>query len=185
MVYGFVKQSGGHVKIYSEPGIGTTVKLFLPRIAPSAAEVAAPATGSAAQPSGRETILVVEDEEFVRQLATRVLGSLGYKVLEARDGKSALAMIEAHPVIALLFTDVVLPGGMNGPDIAREALGRRPDLKVLYTSGYTGNAIQQLEALDVPVRLISKPYAIEELAQMVRDALDEPGRVRWRRRRDD
>ena len=184
MVYGFVKQSGGHVKIYSEAGMGTTVKLFLPRIPAPATDAGAVST-PATQPSGRETILVVEDEEFVRRLATRVLGGLGYKVLEARDGKSALALLEQHPGIALLFTDVVLPGGMNGPDIAREAQARRPELRVVYTSGYTGNAIQQLEALDVPVRLLSKPYAIEDLAQMVRDVLDGPVPARWGRRRDD
>ena len=185
MVYGFVKQSGGHVKIYSEPGIGTTVKLFLPRIAAPADAAQATRPGAAAQPSGQETILVVEDEEFVRQLATRVLAGLGYRVLEARDGKSALALLDAHADIALLFTDVVLPGGMNGPDIAREAQARRPGLRVLYTSGYTGNAIQQLEALSVPVHLISKPYAIEDLAQTVRATLDQPGAAIPRRRRDD
>ena len=185
MVYGFVKQSGGHVKIYSESGIGTTVKLFLPRIAAPAEAAQAPTPGAAAQPSGRETIVLVEDEEFVRKLARRVLTGLGYRVLEAGDGKSALALLDAHPEVALLFTDVVLPGGMNGPDIAREAQARRPGLKVLYTSGYTGNAIQQLEALSVPVRLISKPYAIEDLAQTVRATLDAPGDAAPRRRRDD
>jgi len=172
MVYGFVKQSGGHVKIYSVPGMGTTVKLFLPMIDAPGEAVAGDPCRSAAQPKGRETVLVVEDEAFVRQLARRVLGSLGYRVVEAHDGKSALAALDEHPEAALLFTDVVLPGGMNGPDIARAALKKRPDLKVLYTSGYTGNAIQQLEALETPVRLLSKPYAIEDLAQMVRAAID-------------
>ncbi len=172
MVYGFVKQSGGHVKLYSEPGIGTTVKLFLPEILePAEASTEAPEAESA-QPVGRETILVVEDEEDVRDLVCRLLTALGYRVLTAAEGKSALALLDAEPGVALLFTDVVLPGGMNGPDIARAAQAKRSDLKVIYTSGYTGNAIQQLEALGADVKLLSKPYAIEDLAQTVRDALD-------------
>lgn len=172
MVYGFVKQSGGHAKIYSEPGLGTTVKLFLPAtVLPIAAAVVA--SGEAqARPTGRETVLVVEDEEDVRQLACRVLAGLGYKIVQATDGESALAALQAHGDIALLFTDVVLPGGMNGPQIARAATARHPGLKVLYTSGYTGNAIEQLEALQTPVQLISKPYSIEDLAQNVRGILD-------------
>lgn len=172
MVYGFVKQSGGHVKIYSEPGMGTTVKLFLPEITSPTELVAATAETPMPQPTGRETILVVEDEEDVRQLVARLLGALGYRILEACDGKAAITLLDAESDIALLFTDVVLPGGMNGPDIARQAQLRCPGLKVLYTSGYTGNAIQQLEALGSEVRLISKPYALEDLAQTVRDALD-------------
>ena len=172
MVYGFVKQSGGHVKIYSEPGIGTTVKLFLPEVVRAEETVAQPAEPEATQPVGRETILVVEDEEDVRDLVCRLLTALGYRVLAASEGKPALALLDAEPDVALLFTDVVLPGGMNGPDIARAAKAKRPDLKVLYTSGYTGNAIQQLEALGADVRLLSKPYAIEDLAQTVRDTLD-------------
>ena len=173
MVYGFVKQSGGHVKIYSEPGIGTTVKLFLPQIARPAEASGEPTEARALQPVGRETILVVEDEEDVRELVCRLLGALGYRVLAAPEGAPALALLESERGIALLFTDVVLPGGMNGPDIARTAQAKCPHLKVLYTSGYTGNAIQQIEALGAGVRLLSKPYAIEDLAQTVRDMLDE------------
>jgi hypothetical protein len=171
MVYGFVKQSGGHVKIYSEPGMGTTVKLFLPQTAAAGAEEA-PADAASERPTGRETILLVEDEEDVRQLACRVLDVLGYRILQAADGPSALAMLDQNPEIALLFTDVVLPGGMTGPEIARQAHVRRPKLKVLYTSGYTGNAVQHLEKVEGHVRLLSKPYAIDDLAQMVRAALD-------------
>lgn len=171
MVYGFVKQSGGHVKIYSEPGLGTTIKLFLPEIAETADDMEAH-PDAPHQPTGQEKILVVEDEEDVRHLVCRLLAGLGYRIVDAIDGKSALERLEADPEVSLLFTDVVLPGGMNGPDIAREAQSRRPDIKVLYTSGYTGNAIQQLEALGGNVRLISKPYAIEDLAQMVRETLD-------------
>ena len=171
MVYGFVKQSGGHVKIYSEPGLGTTVKLFLPEITEPVDE-AAVHEDAPAQPTGQEKILVVEDEEDVRHLVCRLLAGLGYRIVDATDGKSALQLLESDPDVSLLFTDVVLPGGMNGPDIAREAQQRKPEIKVLYTSGYTGNAIQQLEALGGNVRLISKPYAIEDLAQMVRETLD-------------
>lgn len=174
MVYGFVKQSGGHVKIYSEPGIGTTVKLYLPEIAASAEHPTPAPAMPRSLPSGTETVLVVEDEEDVRQLACRVLTGLGYRVLQASDGKSALGVLAREPVVDLLFTDVVLPGGLNGPQIAQQARARRPGLPVLYTSGYTGNAIQQLEGEAAAVRLISKPYAIEELAQMVRTALDQP-----------
>jgi CheY-like chemotaxis protein len=160
------------VKIYSEVGLGTTVKLFMPEITDTA-ECAPEPPQATAQPTGEETILVVEDEEDVRQLACRILGGLGYRILQAGDGPSALAILDQSPDVALLFTDVVLPGGMNGPQIASAAVARRPGLKVLYTSGYTGNAIQQLDAMEGTADLISKPYAIEEVAQRVRAALDE------------
>ncbi|NMG30498.1 PAS domain S-box protein [Aromatoleum evansii] len=174
MVYGFVKQSGGHVKIYSEPDTGTTVKLFLPVIARPAG--ARPADAPAPRPdaSGNETILVVEDEDKVRELVCRVLGALGYRILQAADGRTALALLAQDPGIDLLFTDVVLPGGMNGPEIARRARRLRPDLRLLYTSGYTGNALLELEAIPGEFRMISKPYVIEDLAQMVREVLDTP-----------
>lgn len=172
MVYGFVKQSGGHLKIYSELGHGTSVKLYLPvseeLLAP--AEMAPPAMPP--QPTGCETVLVVEDEEDVRALVCRLLGGLGYRVLQAADGKTALALLRQEAAIDLLFTDVVLPGGVNGPQIASEAASQGRDIKVLYTSGYTGNAIQQLDALSTEVHLITKPYRIEELAHKVRGALD-------------
>ncbi|HJV25309.1 MAG TPA: PAS domain S-box protein [Aromatoleum sp.] len=173
MVYGFVKQSGGHVKIYSEPGTGTTVKLFLPIIARPAPVEEAPAEAEQRpEANGTETILVVEDEDDVRELVCRLLGALGYRILQASEGKTALEIIEQEPSIKLLFTDVVLPGGMNGPEIARRAQLLRPDLKLLYTSGYTGNALQQLEALEGPFKMISKPYVIDDLAQIVREVLD-------------
>ncbi|MCB1916857.1 MAG: PAS domain S-box protein [Rhodocyclaceae bacterium] len=174
MVYGFVKQSGGHVKIYSEPGFGTTIKLFLPELQRSGGTETTTARRPAKQwVGGNEKILVIEDEAEVRALACRVLRSLGYEVVDAADGTDGLALIEQHDDIRLLFTDVVLPGGLNGPEIARRAVARRPALKVLYTSGYTGNAIQQLEALSAPVRLITKPYHIDQLAEEVRAALDD------------
>lgn len=174
MVYGFAKQSGGHVKIYSEPGIGTTIKLLLPLASCSEAPREAPAAAPEEHHglTGSERILVVEDEAEVRALGCRVLASFGYQVVEAADGADGLEIIRRDPAIALLFTDVVLPGGINGPELARQACALRPGLKVLYTSGYTGNAIQQLEALESPVRLLTKPYTIDELARQVRDAID-------------
>ena len=172
MVYGFVKQSGGHLKIYSELGHGTTIKIYLPTSSAPAESAAVPTTVRQPQPTGHETILVVEDEADVRALVCRLLSGLGYRVLQAGDGKSALALLEQEAAIALLFTDVVLPGGLNGPELASAAAGLGRHIKVLYTSGYTGNAIQQLDALATDVRLISKPYRIEELACKVRSALD-------------
>ncbi len=173
MVYGFVKQSGGHVKIYSEPGVGTTIKLLLPEVSyeVAAAEVETRDRGGERM-RGCEKILVVEDEPEVRALVCRVLGALGYQILDAADGPAGLALIEQHQDICLLFTDVVLPGGLNGPELARRAMALRPDLRVLYTSGYTGNAIQQLEALQTPVHLITKPYSTDDLAEQVRKAID-------------
>ena len=173
MVYGFVKQSGGHVKIYSEPGFGTTIKLFLPELRHEAKEHAPAKARPRTHVGGSEKILVIEDEPDLRELACRVLRSLGYAVVDAPDGIIGLELLEQQDDIRLLFTDVVLPGGLNGPEIARRATERRPDLKVLYTSGYTGNAIQQLEALSTEVRLITKPYPIDQLAQEVRAALDD------------
>jgi PAS domain S-box-containing protein len=173
MVYGFVKQSGGHLKIYSEVGHGTTVKIYLPTSDSVAEGVTAPPPVRQPQPTGHETILVVEDEEDVRALVCRLLTGLGYKVLAAGEGRSALELLAQTPDIALLFTDVVLPGGLNGPELASAATDQGRDIKVLYTSGYTGNAIQQLDALATSVRLISKPYRIEELARKVRNALDD------------
>jgi len=172
MVYGFVKQSGGHVKIYSEPDTGTTVKLFLPVITRPAGALPADAPAPRPDASGSETILVVEDEDKVRELVCRVLGGLGYRILQASEGRTALALLAQEPGIDLLFTDVVLPGGMNGPEIARRARQQRPDLKLLYTSGYTGNALLELEAIPGEFRMISKPYRIEDLAQIVREVLD-------------
>ena len=173
MVYGFAKQSGGHVKIYSEPGMGTTVKLFLPVVdARGDACVETTSPTDRVQPQGEETILVVEDEADVRDLACRVLKRLGYKVIEAANGAAGLEALKQNPGVRLLFTDVVLPGGINGPELAHSAAGMCPDIKVLYTSGYTGNAIQQLEALSSEVRLITKPYSIDELACSVRRAID-------------
>ena len=179
LVYGFVKQSGGHVKIYSEEGHGTSVKLYLPPVRGNAEPAATAPAQPAVHPKGSETVLVVEDEDDVRELACRVLRGLGYRVLEAAEGNTALAILEREPLVDLLFTDVVLPGGINGPDLVRRATRGKPNIRVLYTSGYTGNAIQQLDAMEQDVLLICKPYPIEQLAHKVRSALDgSPGEVR-------
>ena len=169
MVYGFVKQSGGHVKIYSELGHGTTVRLYLPRSLQS--EDVPVARSVQAVTGGSETILVVEDDEGVRLTATEMLGDLGYRVLTARDAASALAVIESGLPIDLLFTDVVMPGTLTSAELARTARGRLPDLAVLFTSGYTENAIVHGGRLDPGVDLLAKPYSREALARRVRQAL--------------
>ncbi len=172
MVYGFVKQSGGHIKIYSEIGHGTTVKLYLP----SAQEETAAAHAlrrEAVVPKGNqgEVILVVEDDAAVRKLAIRLLTELGYETISAEDGGAALKILETDARIDLLFTDVVMPGGMNGPALARKAQIHRPDLRVLYMSGYTKNAILHNGELDEGVHLLAKPFRKIDLATKVRDAL--------------
>ena len=170
MVYGFVKQSTGHLAIYSEPGQGTSVKLYLPR---AVGEV--PAAPAAARSDGivggSETILLVEDDEAVRQVALAALRGFGYTVVEAHDGPSALTVLEHRSDIALLFTDVVMPGGMNGRALADAARRLRPGLRVLYTSGYTENAIVHHGRLDAGALLLGKPYRRSELDRAVRAAL--------------
>ena len=169
MVYGFVKQSGGHVKIYSEPGHGTTVRLYLPE-APGAAATTGDRSGSAAR-GGAETILVVEDDEMVRNHVTGLVSLLGYRVLAAADGAAALAVLRRPEAVDLLFTDVIMPGGMSGPQLAAAAVQLRPGIKVLYTSGYTENAVLHGGRLDPGVTLLSKPYRRHELAEKLRAAL--------------
>jgi signal transduction histidine kinase/CheY-like chemotaxis protein len=169
MVFGFAKQSGGHAKIYSEPGHGTTVKLYLPRS--RRAEEAAVTRRAARAAGGSETILVVEDDAAVRRATVELLGELGYRVLEAPDGESALAMLTADRPVDLLFTDVVMPGAISSRELARRAQARFPALAVLFASGYTENAIIHHGRLDDDVLLISKPYGREELASKVRSAL--------------
>jgi signal transduction histidine kinase/CheY-like chemotaxis protein len=173
-VYGFVRQSGGHVQIYSELGEGTTVKIYLPRLMNAEEETAEAINKSPVTPSGQgETILVVEDESTLRQFTTTSLRELGYRVLEAPDGRTALGIVERHPEIDLLFTDVVLTGGMNGRVLADEALRRRSNLKTLFTTGYTSNAIVHHGRLDPGVHLIGKPFTYAELAMKVRTVIDD------------
>ena len=171
-VYGFVKQSGGHVKIYSEIGHGTTVKIYLPRL--ERPEEEAEALPSVPVPEGNtnETILVVEDDHDVRTYSVDALRDLGYRVIEAPDGPSALRLLESKTPVDLLFTDVVLPGGMTGAQLAAQARGLRPGLKVLFTTGYARNAIFHHGRLDKGVQLITKPFSFTDLAGKIRDVLD-------------
>jgi signal transduction histidine kinase len=171
-VYGFVKQSGGHVKIYSEVGQGTTVKLYLPRVGANPAEGDAGEQQLLPEAGPEETVLVLEDDPEVRSYSAEILRELGYRVLEAHDGPSALRTLEQHPRVDLLFTDVVLPGGVTGAQVAAQAKASRPRLKVLFTTGYARNAIIHHGRLDKGVQLITKPSSFNDLAGKVRDMLD-------------
>ncbi|MGD9538763.1 MAG: ATP-binding protein [Alphaproteobacteria bacterium] len=173
MVYGFVKQSEGHIKVHSEEGRGTTIALYLPRAPVPAGEAADRAPDAMPRGCG-ETILVVEDDEMVRNTVIAQLGALGYVTLAARDGAEALALVENGARFDLLFTDIVMPGGMNGRELADELARRTPALKVLYTSGYTENAITHHGRLDPGVALLTKPYRKEELARKIHQALGAP-----------
>lgn len=173
-VHGFLKQSGGHVAIYSEVGHGTSVKLYLPRtqLAETEAPLATPIEDLPPGDAGT-LILVVEDEERVRTLSVASLRELGYTVLHADSGAQALQMLEKNPATALMFTDIVMPG-MSGRKLADEAKSRWPTLKVLYTTGYTQNAIVHNGVVDADARLLLKPYSLNDLARKIRAVLDEP-----------
>jgi PAS domain S-box-containing protein len=171
MVYGFVKQSGGHVKIYSEPGHGTVVKLYMPRARALGAVEAVP---KLPEMRGTGTILAVEDDELVRRRVEGQLAALGYKVIAAHDGPSALAVLRGQEPIDLLFTDVVMPGGMDGGELAEAARALRPELPVLFTSGYTERGIVQRGRLEPGIHLLNKPYRRQELAEKVREMLRPP-----------
>ncbi|SEM58159.1 PAS domain S-box-containing protein [Stigmatella aurantiaca] len=176
MVYGFVKQSGGHVKIYSELGHGTTVKVYLPRALQAEAPLAEPEKGPVE--GGAETVLVVEDDAEVRATVVEMLSELGYRILKAVDAQSALAIVQSGLPVDLLLTDVVMPGPLRSPDMAREAKALLPDLEVLFTSGYSENAIVHGGRLDPGVHLLSKPYRREDLARKVRGLLNARSRRR-------
>ncbi len=170
MVYGFVKQSGGHIKVYSEQGHGTTVRLYLPR---SKERSRGQAEAAVARPleGGNELVLVVEDDALVRNYVIAQIRSLGYRTLSAANADEALRVIRDEPAIDLLFSDVIMPGRLNGRQLVDEATRLRPSLKVLYTSGYTENAIVHQGRLDPGVLLLAKPYRKEDLARMLRVAL--------------
>ncbi len=172
-VYGFVRQSSGHVRIYSEPGEGTSVKIYLPRYTGADHQIAqATARRDPARAIGNERILVVEDDEALRIYTVEILSELGYHVFESQHGRDALRLLDTPQPIDLLFTDIVMPGGMNGRQLADAALQRRPGLKVLFTTGYTRNAIVHQGRLDPGVQMIGKPFSMEALASKVRDILD-------------
>jgi len=170
MVYGFVKQSGGHVKIYSEQGQGTTVKIYLPRSLASE-DALGPVEPQQAAVGGSETILVAEDDEAVRTTVVEMLTALGYRVLKAADAASALAVVESGVPIDVLFTDVVMPGTLRSAELARMARERLPKLAVLFTSGYTENSIVHGGRLDPGVELLGKPYTRESLARRIRQVI--------------
>ncbi len=173
MVYGFVKQSGGHVTVNSEQGEGTTIKLYLPRSTETAAVERKPVTGEVPVARG-ETILVVEDDPDLRTLAVTLLGSLGSQVMEAGTAAAALEELGSTTRVNLLLTDVVLPGGMNGRELAAEVERRAPGTQVLYMSGYTENAIVHHGRLDADAELLQKPFRRADLARAVRMVLDGP-----------
>jgi CheY-like chemotaxis protein len=169
MVYGFVKQSKGHIKIYTEEGHGTTVRMYLPKAVETKTQ---DRTAITPQLRGHnEVVLLVEDDEMVRMYAHHLLEDLGYRVLSASNGPEALEVLAKNTDVRLLFTDVIMPGGMNGRQLADAACKLRPSLKVLYTSGYTENAIVHHGRLDPGVILLSKPYQRKDLVTKLRQVL--------------
>jgi PAS domain S-box-containing protein len=176
-VYGFVRQSDGHVAVYSELGSGTTVKIYLPRhVGKEGRDRVVDQPRTDCRAIGAETVLVVEDDDTLRLYTVESLNELGYRVLAAADGAAALALIDGGHDVDLLFTDIVMPGGMNGRQLADEAVRRRPGLKVLFTTGYTRNAIVHHGRLDPDVQLIGKPFTFSDLGKKVRALLDEQGK---------
>jgi nitrogen-specific signal transduction histidine kinase len=170
MVFGFVKQSGGHIKVYSEVGHGTSLKLYLPRSMEETSSVVATTIFNDVE-GGEEKILIVEDDALVRKYVVAQVKSLGYTTLSAANAAEALDIIDGTAVIDLLFTDVIMPGAMNGAQLAHAARQRRPALKTLFTSGYTEDAMVHHGRLDAGVLLLAKPYRKLELAKMIRLAL--------------
>jgi PAS domain S-box-containing protein len=173
MVYGFVKQSNGHVTIYSEPGLGTSVRLYLPVAdGQEAPETAARENGAGPPPRGSETILVVEDDPFVRSHAIASLESLGYSIVVAADGREALALLTSGVRPNLLFTDIVMPGGITGWELAAQARELAPGMRVLFTSGYPQEALTRRGRIDAQAPMLAKPFRLAELARRVRETLD-------------
>jgi CheY-like chemotaxis protein len=173
-VHGFVKQSGGHIKIYSEPGEGTTVKIYMPRsLAPEEKPIVAAAGGATARPEGAasELVLLVEDEERVRTLTAAALSELGYSVVVADSAAAALELLDRHEEVALLFTDIVMPE-VNGRRLAELAAEKRPGIRVLFTTGFTRNAVVHNGILDAGVNFLPKPFTLDQLALKVRSVID-------------
>jgi CheY-like chemotaxis protein len=171
MVYAFATQSRGHVKIYSEVGHGTSIRLYLPRAVDSSAAEHKPAA-PAPHPGGAESILIVEDDPAVRIVAVTILESLGYQVWQAEEGRVALDILKSDEPIDLLFTDLVMPNGMGGQDLLHQARQWRPGLKALFTSGYSASFIEARGDTDVTVPLLGKPYRKQKLAEAIRAVLD-------------
>lgn len=173
MVYGFAQQSGGLVQMQSEPGQGSAVRLFFPRLATPLSEDPPPAE-QPVTPAGHETILLVEDDDMVRAYFENELRTLGYRVITASNGPAALELLRRHGDIQLLFTDVVMPGGMFGPELARQATALRPDLNVLFTSGYSQDPVRTPDGINA--RILTKPFRRQDLAAMLRSALSSGAR---------
>jgi CheY-like chemotaxis protein len=172
MTYGFAKQSGGQVRIYSEVGKGTTMRIFLPRHAGEEDAESLPAQlTEAPRAQAGETVLIVDDDEAVRMLVTEVLQELGYGAIEAADGTSGLNVLQSNARIDLLITDVGLPGGMNGRQIADAARVRRPGLKVLFITGYAENAVVRNGYLEAGMQIMIKPFTMEALAARIQDVI--------------
>jgi CheY-like chemotaxis protein len=172
-VYGIVKQGGGHISLSSEPGRGTTFKIYLPRVTERAEPVSVPAPERPPElPRGSETVLVLEDEEALRAIVREILEAAGYAVLEAADGAEALHVVQRHEgPIDLLLSDVILPG-MSGPELARSLVEMRPRLKVLYMSGHDEASIVHRELLESGLAILQKPFASDVLLRKLRDLLD-------------
>ncbi|MCP4338389.1 MAG: response regulator [Desulfobulbaceae bacterium] len=175
MVFGFIQRSKGHIKVYSELGIGTTIRCYLPRSNNSTEEYSVPTAKDSQLLGGQETILVVDDEKDLLDLAQQSLEELGYSVLTAISGQHALEMLSENPTIDLIFSDVVMPGGMGGYDLAEQAIADHPGIKVLLSSGYTGKTVVHNGQARFATNLLSKPYTIADLSLRVRKTLDDTG----------
>ncbi|NOY13497.1 MAG: response regulator [Deltaproteobacteria bacterium] len=173
MVYGFVKRYGGYIKIYSELGTGTTMRLYLPRSSDSETTVPVDGLHETDLYTGSESILIVDDEADLLQLAGLYLRDLGYRTLLAENAAQALEILAGDVTLDLLFSDVVMPGGMNGFELAQQAMELKPGLKVLLTSGFTSKTIAHNGLARFAIHLLSKPYRKDELAQRIRLVLDE------------
>jgi CheY-like chemotaxis protein len=172
-VYGIVKQSDGDLWVYSEPGRGTTFKIYLP-VAKETGDLLEAQASADVPPIGTETILLVEDEALVRTLTKQVLELNGYTVLEAHRGDEALALCKQQPDINLLLTDVIMPGGMNGRELAERLQSLYPELKILYMSGYTNDIIVHHGVFEKGIHFLQKPFSPNTLVRKVREVLDMP-----------
>jgi CheY-like chemotaxis protein len=171
MVYGFVKQSNGHVSIYSEPGLGTTVRIYLPHAGANAPRAAEISDNEQSIPRGHETILIAEDDPFVRSSLILRVEALGYKVIAAVDGNDALLKLRANPKIDILFTDIVMPGGMSGWELAEQARQIRPGLPVVFSSGYALETLIERGRASAQSIILTKPYRKADLARRLKEAL--------------